>query len=411
MILVYEFVTGGGWPETAPLYQRPLKNASASTLIGLAAEGLAMNQAVLADLRAWGHFRTLTTLDRRLQDWSLPADEVVTLAPGQGGAAFSALLARAEAALIIAPESEGILARLSVQVEARGLRLLGSSTAAVRIAADKWDCYHHFRQADLPTPETWRVAADAAPALAQKLGWPLVVKPIDGVGCEGTSLVWDAATLTRALDHLRLWPELLLQRYVPGTHASVSLLVATGKALPLSLNGQSIHMGLPCRYQGGVTPLEHPQAKDALELARRAVTLIPGLKGYVGVDLVLAKQGPILIEVNPRLTTSYIGLRQVVDVNLAQAIWRACCQDTLPDQVMLSGKVYFCNGPTPDAAIPSSSGRCEPRTPFPGRRNPHSRLEIASPQKNAPRNDRFGIATPDTGETSNGEKTHDTATT
>ena len=360
-ILVYEFVTGGGWPETTPLYQHPLKNASAPTLIGLAAEGLAMIQAILADLRAWGRFRTLTTLDNRLQGWSLPADEVVTLAPGHGAAAFLALLARAEAALIIAPESEGILARLSAQVEARGLCLLGSRAAAVRIAADKWNCYQRFRQAGLPTPETWRVAATAAtaaaPALAQKCGWPLVVKPIDGVGCEGTSLVRDVATLAQALDHPWLQPELLLQRYVPGTHASVSLLVTAGDALPLSLNGQSIQMGLPCHYHGGVTPLEHPQVGNALELTRRAVALIPGLKGYVGVDLVLSDQGPTLIEINPRLTTAYIGVRQVVDVNLAQAIWQACCQGTLPDRVMLSGTVSFCNDPSSGVGETPTGGK------------------------------------------------------
>ena len=356
IILVHEFVSGGGWPETAPLYQNISQNAPAPTLTGLAAEGLAMTQAILADLRAWGRFQTLTTLDSRLRGWSLPADEVVTLAPGNYAAAFPALLARAEAALLIAPESEGILARLSAQVEARGLHLLGSRAAAVRIAADKWNCYQRFRQAGLPTPETWRVAAAAAPALAQKCGWPLVVKPIDGVGCEGTSLVMDAATLAQALDHPWLQPELLLQRYVPGTHASVSLLATNADALPLSLNGQSIHMGLPCRYHGGVTPLEHPQAQGALRLARQAVALIPGLKGYIGVDLVLSEQGPTLIEINPRLTTAYIGVRQVVNVNLAQAIWQAC-QGTLPDRVMLSGTVSFCNGPSSGVGETPTGGK------------------------------------------------------
>jgi len=356
MLLVYEFVTGGGWPQAAPLYH----DTPTPTLLGLAAEGLAMNQAILADLRAWGQFRTLTTLDRRLQDWSLPADEVVTPAPGQETDAFLALLDRAEAALLIAPESEGVLARLSAQVKARGLCLLGSRTAAVRVAADKWQCYQRFRQAGLPTPETWRVTATqcaTAPGLVQKVGWPLVVKPIDGVGCEGTSLVQDAATLAQALNHPWLQPELLLQRYVPGTHTSVSLLVTNEDALPLSLNGQSIHMGQPCHYCGGVTPLAHPQAQSALALARQAVALIPGLKGYVGVDLVLSDRGPTLIEINPRLTTAYIGLRQVVDINLAQAIWQACCQDTLPNQVMLSGTVRFRNRPAPGAGEIPQGGK------------------------------------------------------
>jgi predicted ATP-grasp superfamily ATP-dependent carboligase len=80
---------------------------------------------------------------------------------------------------------------------------------------------------------------------------------------------------------------------------------------------------------------------QALELACAAVSLVPGLKGYVGVDLVLTDNGVQLIEINPRLTTSYIGLRQVVRTNLAQAIWDACLNDQLPDHIELDGQVVI----------------------------------------------------------------------
>jgi len=65
------------------------------------------------------------------------------------------------------------------------------------------------------------------------------------------------------------------------------------------------------------------------------------LRGYVGVDVILTQDEALLIEINPRLTTSYIGLRQVIDLNLAQAIWGARFRGTLPSQVRLSGQVSF----------------------------------------------------------------------
>jgi predicted ATP-grasp superfamily ATP-dependent carboligase len=47
------------------------------------------------------------------------------------------------------------------------------------------------------------------------------------------------------------------------------------------------------------------------------------LQGYVGVDLVLGAaedaSGDHAIEINPRLTTSYIGLRRLSRNNLARA--------------------------------------------------------------------------------------------
>jgi predicted ATP-grasp superfamily ATP-dependent carboligase len=49
--------------------------------------------------------------------------------------------------------------------------------------------------------------------------------------------------------------------------------------------------------------------------------------GFVGVDLVLGREPDgsedVVIEVNPRLTTSYVGLRAATRANLASAMWDA----------------------------------------------------------------------------------------
>ena len=49
---------------------------------------------------------------------------------------------------------------------------------------------------------------------------------------------------------------------------------------------------------------------------------IPGLWGYVGVDLVIGDNGPVVLEVNPRLTTSYIGLSRSIGHNVAELLLR-----------------------------------------------------------------------------------------
>ena len=330
-VFVHEFVTGGGWPPG----ELPLE---------LGSEAAAMLRALLADFRAWGAVRTLTTLDQRLDNVMLPADRVVHVTPGQHGPAFASLLDQSDAALIIAPETDGILARLSALTEETGVPLLGSSSAAVAIASDKAACYELFQQAGLPTPVTRRAAFSSALQAAEEVGYPLVVKPLDGVGCQGVCLVNEPAKLADALTLLRcttVHDEIIIQRFVAGVHASVSLLVADGRALPLSLNEQEIETGCPFAYQGGVIPLSHSAAGQALTLAQAAVSLIPGLNGYVGVDLILAQKEALLIEINPRLTTSYIGLRQVLDLNLAQAIWDACRQGVLPAQARLTGRAVF----------------------------------------------------------------------
>ncbi len=96
-VFVHEFVTGGGWP----LGEVPFD---------LASEAAAMLRAVLADFSAWGAVRTVTMLDRRLDHFTLPADDVLCVTPGQHASAFASLLDQSDAALIIAPETDAVMA-------------------------------------------------------------------------------------------------------------------------------------------------------------------------------------------------------------------------------------------------------------------------------------------------------------
>ncbi len=328
-ILIHEYFSGGGCLD-------------ATLPTGLAAEGLAMLQAVLADFQAWGAAKITTTLDHRLSEVSPPAQRVIHLDPKAHYSVLEELAGQCTAALIIAPETDGILVRLSSLMESRGARLLGSSPASVAIAGNKWDCHRLFTKAGLPTPDTRLVDVKGALGAAEKIGFPLVIKPIDGVGCEGVNLILDAPSLQMVLE--KNWSygnRLLLQSYIEGDHASASLLVAEHGISCLSLNRQFIEIGSPFSYKGGEVFFPCDKREEALDLAKRAASLVPGLKGYVGVDILITKEGCHIIEINPRLTTAYIGLRRVVNINLAEAIWDAAIRDVLPQKVSLSGRITF----------------------------------------------------------------------
>ena len=90
-------------------------------------------------------------------------------------------------------------------------------------------------------------------------------------------------------------------------------------------------------------------AREACELGQRAVALVPGMQGYVGVDLVFGEETCWLIEINPRVTTSYVGLRRVVGINMAAAIWRACRDGSLPAMEAVPPLAAFGRGWVDDA--------------------------------------------------------------
>lgn len=291
-----------------------------------------MLRALLADLGRLPDLEVVATLDPRLAGsgrvpGTRPRLRLVPVPPGCHGAVFRSLVAEADAAWIVAPETGGRLASLTALVEARGTPVIGCSSAAVRLAGDKLALHHHLANAGVPVPRTWPArdsARDGEP-------FPLVLKPVTGAGCAGVRPLRDRREAAKALGRLR--PESgnwLLQELVPGVHASASLLCVSGSAFPLSLNGQRIEGRRSWRYRGGWLPLRHDLAGAALQTARRACEAVRGLRGYVGVDLVLTPRGPVVIELNPRLTTAYVGLRAATELNVAAAAWAAAERGILP---------------------------------------------------------------------------------
>ena len=98
---------------------------------------------------------------------------------------------------------------------------------------------------------------------------------------------------------------------------------------------QSVRASRPFFYCGGRTPLDHPLAKQAVDAALRTCRALPGLRGYVGVDLVLTESEAVVIEVNPRLTTAYLGVRSAIEGNAGAAgnvaaLALAACAGALP---------------------------------------------------------------------------------
>ncbi len=67
-------------------------------------------------------------------------------------------------------------------------------------------------------------------------------------------------------------------------------------------------------------------------MAEKVVGSFSGLRGYVGVDLVLAKDGPYIVDINPRLTSSYVGLSKVANFNVAEALINSVIKGQLPSK-------------------------------------------------------------------------------
>lgn len=348
-LLVYEHVSGGGFTD---------EKLSPSIL----SEGYGMLRSLVSDFKAVGHDITVL-LDSRLKAFNPPieADNIVSISSCSDlNKNLRKLSERVDAVYMIAPESNQTLQKLVELVEASGGLSLNSQVDAIERASSKVKLYNVLKKRGLTTPETVMISLHEnikdIKRLVKEFEFPLVFKPSDGVGCCGLSVVKDESHIVAAVEKMARESSsehFVVQKLIEGTSVSVSVISTGEKALSITLNRQMVTLASPYEkssYNGGIVPFNHMLKREALNMAQTAVESISGLRGYVGVDMVLNENGPVVMEVNPRLTTSYIGLRKVLNFNPAQAIIDAILEQSLPKNMETRGYAFFSK-----VRVPSTS--------------------------------------------------------
>jgi predicted ATP-grasp superfamily ATP-dependent carboligase len=347
-LLVYEHVSGGDF-------------AGEAIPPSVLCEGFGMLRTLTADFKAAGH-SVATTLDSRIAKLNPPveADCVVPVFSSQEAQAnLKKMAGQVDAAYVIAPETDGVLRSLVELVEQTGTASLNCSARAIEKVSDKAVFYECLRNLGLPLPKTLIFSVmddlnEIKAALGGSLEFPVIFKPSDGVSCGGLSVARKENQVAAAVDKIKqetTSKRFLVQELISGAAASVSLFSTGNDAVPVSLNRQEVTLETPearSSYSGGAVPFRHPLRAEAFAVAEKIAKSFPSLRGYVGVDFVLTGSEAVPIEVNPRLTTSYVGLRRTASFNPAQAILNAVLNRELPTSTQSRGYALFSKVETPN---------------------------------------------------------------
>jgi len=334
IIFIFEFISGGGFNFTK------IPNS-------LFCEGFGMLRSLISDFKRL-NFEIITLLDYRASFLSkfLQADIIREVKAEENYLVkFKKAVRESKYSFIIAPESSNLLFKLTKIVKDYDKELLSANLSCINQFTSKIKTFDYFKKNNIPTPSTYLIPklrshldVDFIIQKSNKIGYPIVIKPVDGVGSEsiyffeGEDQILDFfEKYNRRLVQNRRY---ILQEFIKGRDLSVSLLGCSQlkknqitNPIILSINSQNINIknqNLESEYYGGSAPVEG--IEELIEKLEKIVNKadFSKFKGYFGIDFINQSNSSLyFIEVNPRLTTSYLGLRNAINYNCAELIYNS----------------------------------------------------------------------------------------
>lgn len=252
-----------------------------------------------------------------------------------------------DAVLLIAPECDGVLVSLLKTVQQnRGspIRSFNLDWQLAEVFSDKQATDSWLRQHGIATIPTRTIDDASAKALYSAASQnPLnhidpsqthqyaVLKPRDGAGAENVRIVPYSQQSFLDLPHQVTdndrW---ILQPFMPGAACSIGFIGGGqhGSTTILPPARQTIMAtDGSLSYHGGEIPCEPAIATRIEPVAEQLANALGSFDGYVGADLLVDLSAPqdsatsvVVVELNPRLCTSYIGYRTLAVDNLAKVL-------------------------------------------------------------------------------------------
>jgi argininosuccinate lyase len=196
--------------------------------------------------------------------------------------------------------SEYFISEAIALARSYGLKL--GSSSAVSLARDKSYQRRAFAAAGLGHVRSSTCHAADAPDAAREIGYPVVIKPLNGSGSVGVRLIENERELVDHLVHVD--GAFLIEEYIDGPQFSLELFSLS----PIGITAQ--HYGPPPTFiaVGHDFPalIEEGLATRIIEDGRRAAAALNLVKGPVHVELRLQRGQVRIIEVNPRLAGGFI---------------------------------------------------------------------------------------------------------
>ncbi len=305
-----------------------VSSADASLLV----EGTAMLEAVITDLLAIPDCNVITcvhedlpTVSPAFKQWDQESRLQIhrVSEPRQEQDCFEQACRQSDIVWVIAPEFDDILSSRIERAMQSGAHVVGSDLNSIKLTADKWQLFEFLNECSIPTILTSLLDSEQ---LSPAYALPCVIKHRFGAGGLGLHYLTQLADWQEQFSQIQTnHSDYIVQPFISGKMLSTVVLTNSRCREIFPIGEQRICWESGFRYQGGLIPIELnvDVTQSIQKLVQRVCDVLPGLAGYAGFDILLPDDNPtapLIVEINPRLTTSYTGYRQLTQDNLAQRI-------------------------------------------------------------------------------------------
>ncbi|ATA59469.1 Carbamoyl-phosphate synthase catalytic subunit [Geobacillus stearothermophilus] len=226
---------------------------------------------------------------------------------------------------------------LAAELEARGVRLLGTTLEDLDRAEDRDKFEQALSELGIPKPAgKTAVSVEEAVAIAEEIGYPVLVRPSYVLGGRAMEIVYNREELLHYMEHaVRVNPQhpVLVDRYITGKEVEVDA-IADGETVVIP--GIMEHIERAGVHSGDSIAVYPPQTLSDDVIAKitdYTVKLARGLHivGLLNIQFVVAGSDVYVLEVNPRSSRTVPFLSKITGVPMANLATKAILGAKLAD--------------------------------------------------------------------------------
>jgi len=294
-VLIYEYITGGG------IINEDLTH-------DLLYEAKLILESLINDFSKLKTINFKYLLDYRLKDKYGSSNSIIVKDSGYNF--LSDIYKNFNYVLPILPESHNILYHYSRFLEKNKIKKILSSSETIKVMSDKKLFSNFCKKSEIKHP---LLISDISKIKKNKL---YVIKDRFGAGCSYIQII--SGKDIERFDSKKY----IIQEYIKGQSFSASIFCSKGNFTILSLNEHQVKKKRNNYIKINKIIVnknisDNPKIYGLINKLKKSIST---LSGYIGIDFIITNDDIYIIELNPRITTSFTKLNSTLGINLAELI-------------------------------------------------------------------------------------------